>query len=325
METKIGSVSEFVEAIEKQRPKDTDDDDFQTLWFRGEGDINWKTPLVPNSYRTLAETFKSNIDDLFTSKNIKQVETNVQAEFNRRAQRYISTKSIENSRWNRYFLMQHYKIKTRLLDWTENAMLALFFAISNKSSFKEDSIIWILNPFKLNDFTIRTIIKSDKPWMIIPPGVDSDGKHELIMEDGKIRTRELTRRYVQMDFLKDTEGDKIIYFPLAMYPTYLDERMTAQRTCFTIFGNKINGLLSNDSNSDFLSSVRIKGGLAKTKMLDELKMLGIDHESAFPDLDGIGLSINSKFEKHFRDNRETFIHVFRSINGKINPDETNES
>ncbi|MDT8375094.1 MAG: hypothetical protein RQ737_14120 [Bacteroidales bacterium] len=66
METKIKSVSEFIEAIKKRRPKDNDDDDgSQTLWFRGEGDIKWKTPLVPNSYRTLAETFKSAIDDLF--------------------------------------------------------------------------------------------------------------------------------------------------------------------------------------------------------------------------------------------------------------------
>jgi hypothetical protein len=325
MEAKIKSVSGFIEAIKKSRPKDIAEEEPQALWFRGEGSINWKTPLVPNIYRTLAETFQSNIDDLFTSINIKQVETNIHAEFKRKAQRHISTKGIENSRWNRYFLMQHYKIKTRLLDWTENAMLALFFAISNESSFEEDSIVWILNPFKLNDLTIRTIINSKKSYMIIPPGVDSDGPHELIMEDGKIRISELTRRYVRMDFLKDSEDNQIIYYPLAIYPTYLDERMTAQKTCFTIFGNKINGLLSNDLNLDFLSSVIIEGGLAKSRMLDELKMLGIDYASVLPDLDGIGLSINSKYEKNFRDNLETINHVFESNNGKLSSKKTDET
>lgn len=129
METKIKSVSEFIEAIQQKRPKDIEGEEPQALWFRGESSINFKTPLVPCSYRTLAETFQSKIDDLFTSRNIKQVENNIQAEFNRRAHRYISTKNIENSQWNRYFLMQHYKIKTRLLDWTENAMIALFLQL----------------------------------------------------------------------------------------------------------------------------------------------------------------------------------------------------
>lgn len=153
--------------------------------------------------------------------------------------------------------------------------------------------------------------------MIIPPGVDSDGPHELIMEDGKIRISELTRRYVQMDFQKDSKDNQIIYYPLAIHPTYLDERMTSQKTCFTIFGNKINGMISNQSSSDFLSSVVIEGGLTKTKMLNELRILGIDYESVFPDLDGIGLSINSLFERNFSDNRESMIHVIKSLHDKL--------
>jgi len=120
-----------------------------------------------------------------------------------------------------------------------------------------------------------------------------------------------------MDFVKTDDDRDIIYYPLAIHPTYLDTRMTAQKTCFTIFGNKINGLLSNESNSDFLSSVVIEGGAVKGKMLNELRMLEIDHENILPDLDGIGESINSKFENNFNDNRETLIPIFESINNKI--------
>ncbi len=311
MTTKIKSVSEFIEAIQQNRPKDIDGEGPQTLWFRGEGSIGLKTPLVPCSYRTLAETLHPEIDDSFESKNIKQIESNIQAEFNRRAHRYISTKNLENSQWNRYFLMQHYKIKTRLLDWTENAMVALFFALSDKSFSQEDSIIWILNPFKLNDLTVREIIKLDKHFWKIPPGIDSDGPQELINEKGEMRIRELTRRYVQMDFSKDSEGNQTNYYPLAISPPFLDERMAAQRTCFTIFGNMINGLRLSTSSSDFLSSVIIEGGSTKMKMLNELRILGIDYESVFPDIDGIGLSINSTFEKHYNDNREVLPHIFK--------------
>ena len=317
METKIKSVSEFIEAITNLKFSN-EDESHHDLWFRGEGSINWKTPLVPTSYRTLAETFKSKIDDLFVSQNIRSLENNIQAEFNRRAHRYIKSNNIENSQWNRYFLMQHYKVKTRLLDWTENAMLALFFAISNKSSFKDDSIIWVLRPFKLNDQTIKTILNTEKSCMIIPPGIDSAEKEDLVTEDDKIKISELTRRYVQMDFVKKDDNTETIYYPLAIHPTYLDQRMTAQKTCFTIFGNKINGLLSNESNPDFLNSVVIEGGATKRKMLNELRLLGIDHESILPDLDGIGESINSRFESHFTDNRETIEHIFKNFNSRIN-------
>lgn len=316
MGTEVKSVSEFIDAIQQKRPKDIEGEEFHPLWFRGEGSINFKTPLVPNSYRTLAGTFQDKINDLFISNNIKQIENNIQAEFNRRAHTYLSTKNIENTQWNRYFLMQHYKIKTRLLDWTENAMVALFFAINDKLFLEEDSIVWILNPLKLNDMTIREIIRLDKLCMIIPPGIDSDGPHELISEDEKIRINELTRRYIQMDFLKDSEGNLIIYYPLAIHPIYLDERMAAQKTCFTIFGNKINGLILNNSNSNFLSSVIIKGGTIKTKILKELRILGIDYETIYPGLDGLGLSINSIYERNFCDNRESLIHIFKSLKKK---------
>lgn len=174
METKIKSVSQFIEAIIEKTLPINDDENSQVFWFRGEGSNNWKTPLVPTSYRTLAETFKNMVDDSFNSSNIKKIENNINAEFNRRAQRYILSKGIENSNWNRYFLMQHYKINTRLLDWTENAMLALFFAISDKSSTQDDSKIWILQPFILNDFTIKEIINTEKSCMIIPPCNDSE-------------------------------------------------------------------------------------------------------------------------------------------------------
>ena len=315
MEKKIKTVSGFIEAIIKYG-QTINQDKPQDLWFRGECSVNLKTPLVPSSYRTSVESFNNKIDDLYSSRKIKHLENNIQAEFIRRAQRYLTNKSIEKSQWNSYFLMQHYKINTRLLDWTENSMLALFFAISDTKSYEDDSIVWILRPFELNDFTIKSIIKSDKACMIIPPGIDSDGQRELIMEDGSIRISELTRRYMQMDFVNDTKDNQIFYHPLAIYPTYLDERMAAQRTCFTIFGNKINGLFSKDLHSKCLNSVIIEGGQTKTKILKELRLLGIDFESIFPDMDGIGLSIKSMFEKDFADNRDSMIHLLKSLHDK---------
>jgi len=323
METKIKSVAEFVEAIIAETSK-LDNDDYQIFWFRGEGSINWKTSLVPNSYRTNVGAFKGKIDDSFYSKNIKHIETNTNADFKIRAQRYISSKGIENSYWNRYILMQHYGINTRLLDWTENAILALFFAISDKSTFQDDSKVWILLPTILNDFTIKRIINTDKSCAIIPTCNDSYTKQKLQPKKGVLILGELTRRYLVMDFENASNTIPSIYYPLAILPIYLDERMNAQKTCFTIFGDRLNGLLSNDDNSKFLSSITIEGGESKLKMLKELQLLGIDFESIYPDLNGIGQSISEKYKSRFLENSDAFFHVLKSTLVKIKTNESNE-
>jgi hypothetical protein len=49
--------------------------------------------------------------------------------------------------------MQHFSVPTRLLDWSENSMVALYFAITSTESYKDrtsgaftrDASVWILN------------------------------------------------------------------------------------------------------------------------------------------------------------------------------------
>lgn len=319
METKIKSITEFIQEIIKKTSA-SNDSDSQLFWFRGEASNQYETPLVPGSYRTIAATFKDKMDEPFNSETIRELENNINAEFNRRAQRYISPRGIENSKWNRYFLMQHYNINTRLLDWTENAILALFFAITDNSSINNDAKVWILQPFKLNDYTIKKLIDTDKSCMIIPPAEDSKEKQKLKSNTGGLNLGELTRRYLQMDFESESESKNNTYYPLAIYPTFLDERMTSQKTCFTIFGNKVNGLLSNDNSSEFLDYVTIEGGKSKRKILKEIRMLGIDYESIYPDLDGIGLSIKEEYNKYFSEDIESKLHLFKCLFDKSNND-----
>lgn len=45
-------------------------------------------------------------------------------------------------------VMQHYRTPTRLLDWTENALVALYFAVSAHGS--EDGEVWAMLPWALN-------------------------------------------------------------------------------------------------------------------------------------------------------------------------------
>lgn len=99
----------------------------QYVWFRGEPDV--ETRLLPKLYRPRADGSFHNENKLLQMFRMKAPS--------------FTTASIP-SRGNTdewLFLAQHVGLPTRLLDWTENAILALFFAFKD-----EKPVVWMLNP-----------------------------------------------------------------------------------------------------------------------------------------------------------------------------------
>lgn len=300
---KATSVDEFLKMVfEKidEKTKMNENELFDLFWFRGESGEFKKTSLVPGAYRNII-TINEDETPRFAIKKHSyfEYEMNNKADFDRKALPYIISKKIENTAWNRYFLMQHYKVKTRLLDWTEDALKALYMAISaNKENVdykKFDAKVWILNPFNLNLYTMEKLTGKKPKDAVIPPlSNDFDKPQDLLRENKTIRYPELTRRYLTMDFYRKADES---YYPLAIYPPFLDERMAAQKACFTIFGDESNGaglheILKHTAN--IIDYVTIDGA-SKEKMLKNLRLIGIDESSVYPDLEGLGKSINDSY------------------------------
>ncbi len=105
-------------------------------WWRGHACARWR--LRPKLYRLRREP---------------EAEQHMALSFRARAQsRYPRCPDADDLHtW--LFLMQHYGLPTRLLDWTESPLIAAFFAVWEHP--KEDGALWVLAADALNERTLR--------------------------------------------------------------------------------------------------------------------------------------------------------------------------
>lgn len=291
-EVYIKSLVEYIDAVlsKKRKFKPVNE-----VWFRGQGSKEFE--LVPNLFRKALDLDSKKNYNLISKSTIYQVEQNIDVSFSRKATMFFNKNGIKDTHWNRYFLKQHYQVHTRLLDWTENALIALFFALADQTVKDHDAQVIILAPFSLNNYTIKKLLKdSNKEHYHILTCSELPKKGPLF-NNGLIKYDELMRKYYRLDV---EEGDEL--YPIAIYPQHLDERMSAQQACFTMFGNVARGLDIKDSKDTIIDSIHIASEY-KQKILEELKSIGVNYYTVFPDLDGLGKSINDESIEWFKNSK----------------------
>jgi hypothetical protein len=232
------------------------------LWYRGCSSI--KHRLLPTLYRDRPRA--SGADD------ISELESALVTRFRERSIPYQS-RPLGSDDLETLFLMQHFGVPTRLLDWTENPFAALFFAVrsapyrygkSQNVIFQRDAVVWLLDPVKWNRGVLSR--SSFKGGVLNP----------------------------SHDFLKAYRGigqvNELAPRPIALYGAHNSPRIVAQQGVFVLFGRGQQPMDQITQHADVPSGCLMRLVVTRGvigKMRDSLFQHGITDAALFPDLEGL--------------------------------------
>lgn len=210
------------------------------IWYRGQCKKSWN--LAPSIVRA-------------HSKHVN--EQSLIKKFKQNATMLLNPRPTSEFEW--LFMMQHYLMPTRLLDWTESPLIATYFATNEHDD--EDGALWILLPVELNK---HSNIEPEHSFEI-PSFEDKALKNYTPESIASEKTSKLN--------------------PIAAIATRNNSRMQSQLSVFTI--NHRSDLMIEDIGDKKHIWRYIIPNDKKDNIRKELKLMGIGKFQLFPELSSI--------------------------------------
>ncbi len=272
-EKPVNSLGEFVDRVSRLRQlwglaK------HKELWFRGESMDYGETILRPELYRPASDVSLKPIWKLL------KIENDLYDEFRRNAVERSNEKTPEEDwDWDSYFLMQHHDGPTRLLDWSDGALMALHFALRNKKDDAHDARVYVLESYRLSEHLkslpdIKLLEQDWKNYGAKHPSYDLD---DDAWEDAYLPADEETLAEMNVP-----RPPLVLDFPL------ITRRIAAQRSRFIVFGTEANWLFEEFQKPDSTIKVIVIAAGSRSKIRQELRDCGVTESVIYPDLDGLG-------------------------------------
>jgi hypothetical protein len=241
--------------------------DPEELWFRGDEQTY---SLLPSLYRNYSTSW------LYEEENLHE-------RFRVRAAPFQPNRVVTD--WDWYFLAQHHGLPTRLLDWTENMLVAAYFAIEKTINFLDRTdydkarqlppqtpiyddkspVIWVLDAGSLNEFSCK------EDCVLTLGGPLSD-----IYRINALGQKDEANRY-----------------PIAIFPAHTNERLAVQQGVFTMHGHEkapLDTIVASPESDVRLAKIIIdRANVAR--IWQELELLGVSKAWLFPGLDSIAQTV----------------------------------
>ena len=244
----IQSVGDFITELQNSAQD-------QLVWFRGQTNIAW--PLLPNIARPIDGYPNGPMDQELPA--IKRFKQNANA--------FLARVPINDWEW--IFLMQHHRGLTRLLDWTESPLVALYFALSGPDT-EADAIVWCLDPMELNRKSgHRRRFDRD----VLAFGID-----------------DVLNSYLP-ERVGDNQGAELL--PVAAIGPRNSTRMIAQSGTFTIMHHQ-RVAVEDVPDQDHVWRLVVPAA-QKSNLHAELRLLGFNEFLLFPELETLAMHTRDMF------------------------------
>jgi hypothetical protein len=247
----------------------------EAMWWRGHADANWMLR---------ASVFRKNrngqsYDEIALINN-----------FQMRAYGRLGHRPRPCSELEWLFLAQHYGLPTRLLDWTESPLVALYFAVSEEycqgALADCNACLWAVSPRKLNKTNSN----------LSDPANAQDG---LINPENSIVQAMAMKGFGWKDeVVKDrTKQDPCTLPQVVALETFeIDERIVAQSGRFTLHSCE-QAIESLSDKDQYLRKFLIPA-CSKPVIRKKLEDLGIRRWNIFPDLQALAACLEDQEFTH---------------------------
>ena len=273
----VTNYDEFTNCVNKLKERNI-------IWFRGQS--NSEYPIEPTLFREkfVISDYKG-IDrqqyNLRKSDAVMKDDLYALKLFKKKYSDLVKKDSLNDIDY--LYLMQHYDIKTRLLDFSEDEFVGLYFATQkNKESKILDKEIEIIktNDARTNDSS--TIFCID-PYFLNKQAAPCDIEENEIINLKNFDFDDLKK--IDLPFAIETDSD--------------DPRILAQKSKFVFFGLMYNDYEYYSILKDYYFRIIIPNSCRK-EIFTHLKKNGYNHSDIFPDVKGIALETNDEIEEKYK-------------------------
>lgn len=296
----ITSIDEYLNLINEITEKE------EVIWLRGQSNASHK--LIPSGLRNIIpiqDQFGRKIENGEFSRSGGDIVDGINLDrlfikYKKEAKEFIKEDLMPKNDYEWLFLMQHYGAPTRLLDWSKDSLVALYFAmpeyfnVDNESDYHESiedeflengssdkgAAVFIINPNKINE---------KSTW------VKTNGEYDSVKSPIDLSDEQKVNKW---KYYLAPMKNAATYSPICVCPPQIDQRIKNQSGVFTLHGSCIWALDYYDVFRPLIYKIFIPYRYV-LEMKAELWRREITASFIYPGLDGIGKKLKEEEEYKF--------------------------